>query len=186
MKYSVVVALLVLCAITLALGVHAQDAPEGTQHDQDVWRRVTRLIHTKLTDVSVPATGPKSVGIVSSDAKLAAARWSIQRSKSRELLSGKKRCGNGPQRTKGSPLYEGYIDENAFTHLSMIFATAFEIQALSGPFAFAMGPLGSLILKCPQAGADRARWLKNSETIKLCRQFISGAKILHVTIFELE
>ncbi len=120
MKYSVVVALLVSCAITLALGVHAQDAPK--EHSMTGCLAKGDAPDTyKLTDVSVPANGPKSVGIVSSDAKLAPhVGHKIE-------ITGTpvaKRCGNGPQRTKGSPLYEGYIDENAFTHLSMIFATA--------------------------------------------------------------
>jgi hypothetical protein len=70
MKYSVVMALLVSCAITLALGVHAQDAPK--EHSMTgCLAKGDAPDSYKLTDVSVPEKGPKSVGIVSSTAKLA-------------------------------------------------------------------------------------------------------------------
>lgn len=70
MKYSVVMALLVSCAITLALGVRAQDAPK--EHSMTgCLAKGDAPDSYKLTDVSVPEKGPKSVGIVSSTAKLA-------------------------------------------------------------------------------------------------------------------
>lgn len=70
MKYSVVFALLVSCAITLALGVHAQDAPK--EHSMvGCLAKGDAPGSYKLTDVSVPANGPKTVGIVSSSVDLA-------------------------------------------------------------------------------------------------------------------
>jgi len=70
MKYSVVMALLVSCAITLALGVHAQDAPK--EHSMTgCLAKGDAPGSYKLTDVSVPEKGPKTVGIVSSTVDLA-------------------------------------------------------------------------------------------------------------------
>jgi hypothetical protein len=68
MKYSVVLALFVSCAITLAVGVRAQDAPK--EHSMTGCLAKGDAPDTyKLTDVE--GTGPKSVGIVSSTANLA-------------------------------------------------------------------------------------------------------------------
>ena len=70
MKYSVALVLFVSCAITLALGVHAQDAPK--EHSMTgCLAKGDAPGSYKLTDVSVPEKGPKSVGIVSSTANLA-------------------------------------------------------------------------------------------------------------------
>jgi len=70
MKYSLVVVLFVACAITLAMGVRAQDAPK--EHSMTGCLAKGDAPGTfKLTDVSVPENGPKSVGIVSSTANLA-------------------------------------------------------------------------------------------------------------------
>ena len=70
LKYSVVLVLFVSCAITLAMGVRAQDAPK--EHSMTGCLAKGDAPGTyKLTDVSVPEKGPKSVGIVSSTANLA-------------------------------------------------------------------------------------------------------------------
>jgi hypothetical protein len=70
MKYGVALALFVACAITLAMGVRAQDAPK--EHSMTGCLAKGDAPGTfKLTDVSVPEKGPNSVGIVSSTANLA-------------------------------------------------------------------------------------------------------------------
>jgi hypothetical protein len=70
MKYKVVTVLFVSFAIALALGVNAQDMPK--EHSMTGCLAKGDAPDTfKLTDVSVPEKGPKSVGIVSSTAKLA-------------------------------------------------------------------------------------------------------------------
>jgi hypothetical protein len=67
MKYSIVLALFVSCAITLALGARAQDAPK--EHSMTgCLAKGTAPDTYMLTDLE---KGPKSVGIVSSTAKLA-------------------------------------------------------------------------------------------------------------------
>src|SRR6202521_5146505 len=70
MKHSIIMALVVCCAITLAIGVRAQDAPK--EHSMTGCLAKGDAPGTfQLTDVSVPEKGPKSVGIVSSSANLA-------------------------------------------------------------------------------------------------------------------
>jgi hypothetical protein len=69
MKYSVVLALFVSCAITLALGARAQDAAAPKEHSMTgCLAKGTAPDTYMLTDLE---KGPKSVGIVSSTAKLA-------------------------------------------------------------------------------------------------------------------
>jgi len=69
MKYSIVVALLVTCAITLALGARAQDAAAPKEHSMTgCLAKGTEAGTYTLTDLE---KGPKSVGIVSSTANLA-------------------------------------------------------------------------------------------------------------------
>ena len=69
MKYSIVLALLVSCAITLALGARAQDAAAPKEHSMTgCLAKGTAPDTFMLTDLE---KGPKSVGIVSSTAKLA-------------------------------------------------------------------------------------------------------------------
>jgi hypothetical protein len=70
MKYKVVMVLFVACAITVALGVQAQDAPKEHSMTGCLAKGDAPGSYL-LTDVSVPAGGPKSVGIVSSTANLA-------------------------------------------------------------------------------------------------------------------
>jgi len=71
MKYSVVMALLVSCAITLAMGVRAQEAAPKEHSMTGCLAKGTAPGSYMLTDVSVPANGPKTVGIVSSTVDLA-------------------------------------------------------------------------------------------------------------------
>jgi hypothetical protein len=71
MKYSVVVALLVSCAITLALGVHAQEMAPKPHSMTGCLEKGTAPGSYMLTHVTVPAKGPKTVGIVSSTVNLA-------------------------------------------------------------------------------------------------------------------
>ena len=69
MKYSIVMALLVAGAITLALGVRAQDAAAPKEHSMTgCLAKGTAPDTFMLTDLE---KGPKSVGIVSSKVKLA-------------------------------------------------------------------------------------------------------------------
>jgi hypothetical protein len=68
MKYSIVFALLVACAITLALGVRAQDAAPKEHSMTGCLAKGTEAGTFMLTDLE---KGPKSVGIVSSTANLA-------------------------------------------------------------------------------------------------------------------
>jgi hypothetical protein len=69
MKYTIVMALLVTCAVTLALGVRAQDAAAPKEHSMTgCLAKGTAPDTYLLTDLE---KGPKSVGIVSSTAKLA-------------------------------------------------------------------------------------------------------------------
>src|SRR5713101_1518354 len=67
MKYSIVMALVVSCAITLALGVRAQDAAPKEHSMTGCLAKGTAPDTFMLTDVDKV----KSVGIVSSTAKLA-------------------------------------------------------------------------------------------------------------------
>jgi hypothetical protein len=71
MKYSVVVVLFVACAITLALGVQAQDSAPKEHSMTGCLAKGDAPGSYQLTNVSVPEKGPKSVGIVSSTANLA-------------------------------------------------------------------------------------------------------------------
>ncbi len=68
MKYSIVLALFVSCAITLALGVRAQDAAPKEHSMTGCLAKGTEAGTYVLTDLE---KGPKSVGIVSSTANLA-------------------------------------------------------------------------------------------------------------------
>jgi hypothetical protein len=69
MKYSIVMALLVSCAITLALSARAQDAAAPKEHSMTgCLAKGTAPDTYMLTDLE---KGPKSVGVVSSTAKLA-------------------------------------------------------------------------------------------------------------------
>lgn len=70
-KYSVVVALLVTCAVTLALGVRAQDAAPKEHSMTGCLEKGDAPGSYQLTNVTVPENGPKSVGIVSSAVNLA-------------------------------------------------------------------------------------------------------------------
>jgi hypothetical protein len=71
MKYPIVVVLFVSCAITLALGVRAQDAAPKVHSMTGCLAKGDAPGSYKLTDVTVPEKGPNSVGIVSSSANLA-------------------------------------------------------------------------------------------------------------------
>jgi len=72
MKYSVVVVLFVSCAITLALGVRAQEKMEPKAHSMTgCLEKGDAPGSYKLTSVTVPEKGPKTVGIVSSSVDLA-------------------------------------------------------------------------------------------------------------------
>jgi hypothetical protein len=69
MKYSIVLALFVSCAITLALSARAQDAAAPKEHSMTgCLAKGTAPDTYMLTDLE---KGPKSVGVVSSTAKLA-------------------------------------------------------------------------------------------------------------------
>ena len=68
MKYSIVVVLFVSCAITLALGVRAQDAAPKEHSMTGCLAKGTEPGTYMLTDLE---KGPKSVGIVSSSVNLA-------------------------------------------------------------------------------------------------------------------
>src|SRR3981189_884053 len=69
MKYTIVLALFVSCAITIALGARAQDAAAPKEHSMTgCLAKGTAPDTYMLTDLE---KGPKSVGIVSSTAKLA-------------------------------------------------------------------------------------------------------------------
>ena len=68
MKYTIVMALFVSCAITLALGVRAQDAAPKEHSMTGCLAKGAAPDTYMLTDLE---KGPKSVGIVSSTAKLA-------------------------------------------------------------------------------------------------------------------
>src|SRR6266446_2094501 len=68
MKYTIVMALFISCAITLALGVRAQDAAPKEHSMTGCLAKGTAPDTFMLTDLE---KGPKSVGIVSSTAKLA-------------------------------------------------------------------------------------------------------------------
>jgi hypothetical protein len=69
MKYSIVLALVVSCAITLALSARAQDAAAPKEHSMTgCLAKGTAPDTYMLTDLE---KGPKSVGVVSSTAKLA-------------------------------------------------------------------------------------------------------------------
>jgi hypothetical protein len=69
MKYTIVMALLVSCAITLALSARAQDAAAPKEHSMTgCLAKGTAPDTFMLTDLE---KGPKSVGIVSSTANLA-------------------------------------------------------------------------------------------------------------------
>ena len=68
MKYPIVVVLFVSCAITLALGVRAQDAAPKEHSMTGCLAKGTEPGTYMLTDLE---KGPKSVGIVSSSVNLA-------------------------------------------------------------------------------------------------------------------
>jgi len=68
MKYTIVMALFITCAITLALGVRAQDAAPKEHSMTGCLAKGAAPDTYMLTDLE---KGPKSVGIVSSTAKLA-------------------------------------------------------------------------------------------------------------------
>ena len=68
MKYTIVMALFISCAITLALGVRAQDAAPKEHSMTGCLAKGAAPDTYVLTDLE---KGPKSVGIVSSTAKLA-------------------------------------------------------------------------------------------------------------------
>ena len=67
MKYSIVMVLLVSCAITLAMGARAQDAPKEHSMTGCLAKGAEAGTY-QLTDLE---KGPKSVGVVSSTANLA-------------------------------------------------------------------------------------------------------------------
>ena len=70
MKYSIVMALLVAGAITLALGVRAQDAAAPKEHSMTgCLKKGTAPDTYMVTDVE--GNGPKTIGIVSSTPNLA-------------------------------------------------------------------------------------------------------------------
>src|ERR1700737_4140311 len=68
MKYTMVMALFVSCAVTLALGARAQDAAPKEHSMTGCLAKGTAPDTYMLTDLE---KGPKSVGIVSSTANLA-------------------------------------------------------------------------------------------------------------------
>jgi len=68
MKYSIVMALLVSCAVAMALGVRAQDAAPKEHSMTGCLAKGSAPDTYMLTDLE---KGPKSVGIVSSTANLA-------------------------------------------------------------------------------------------------------------------
>ena len=68
MKYTIVMALFISCAIALALGVRAQDAAPKEHSMTGCLAKGAAPDTYVLTDLE---KGPKSVGIVSSTAKLA-------------------------------------------------------------------------------------------------------------------
>ena len=68
MKYTIAMALLVSCAITMALGVRAQDAAPKEHSMTGCLGKGSAPDTYMLTDLE---KGPKSVGIVSSSANLA-------------------------------------------------------------------------------------------------------------------
>ena len=70
MKKLILAVVVVACAFTISMGTSAQDAPK--EHSMTGCLAKGDAPGTyKLTDVSVPEKGPKSVGIVSSTANLA-------------------------------------------------------------------------------------------------------------------
>jgi hypothetical protein len=71
MKYSVAMVLFIACAVTLAMGVRAQDAAPKEHSMTGCLEKGDAPGSYQLTNVTVPEKGPKSVGIVSSTVNLA-------------------------------------------------------------------------------------------------------------------
>ena len=71
MKYSVAAVLFIACAMTLAFGVKAQESAPKVHNMVGCLAKGDAPGSYMLTDVSVPANGPKTVGIVSSSVDLA-------------------------------------------------------------------------------------------------------------------